>query len=81
MDKKVTCDKCYCINSHALGCENQTREELIAVAQAWAADYKQVTGELRDRIRRQKETITFWQGKFRIVKDENNALRRKLVRR
>lgn len=30
--------------------------------------------------RREREMAVFWQGKFAIVKHENNALRRKLYR-
>jgi hypothetical protein len=33
---------------------------------------------LTKAIRRQRELVTFWQGKFAMVKHENNKLRRKV---
>ena len=33
--------------------------------------------ESENKVRRFKEQVTLWQGKYQIVKQENNALRRK----
>lgn len=37
--------------------------------------------ELLSKMRRLKKEITFWQGKFNIVRNENNALRKALRER
>jgi len=41
-------------------------------------DWYEANTQFKKQLQRYKEEATFWQGKYRIVKQENNALRKKL---
>jgi hypothetical protein len=67
-------------HAHHPKCSNQTPEDQIAALCKVYDLFVKTMGE-RDRLRIQlHERVTFWLGKYTLVKAENNALRRKLYR-
>jgi hypothetical protein len=84
LDEK--CKKCSALNNyHHPRCPNishkQAKEELIRYYDLWLKkeEIKQEDYEQRQKtyLRLRKEA-TFWQGKYSIVKNENNILRKKV---
>lgn len=73
----MSCDTCGALKDHAPNCKEMTPDDIAQQASqyyaAWLREH-----ELRmkqgDRLR---DLVTFWQGKFAIMKLENNRLRRK----
>ncbi len=83
------CPKCQCYGSHHYTCEDatieQVRESAVLYHKAWLGietPHREEVKALREVIqewrRKRDAEVTFWQGKFSIVKTENNALRKKL---
>lgn len=73
---KPPCSECgsYDAESHLHTCSHASRETLLKTIAAG----KEVVNKYAEWLRRSQEQVTFWQGKFRIVKHENNKLRSKL---
>lgn len=72
------CIECGAVRGHAPGCGQQTREELAAQFKVYLANWRSMSFQHANRQKELQDLVTFWQGKFRIVAAENNALRRKL---
>lgn len=70
--------KCGAYEGHHVLCDLQSVEhkasQAVAYYYAWLEEHKRYSS-LYDR---HKKGVTFWQGKFRMVKHENNTLRKKL---
>jgi hypothetical protein len=88
-DTRTKCPECGAYDGHGIECELKTPAEWRAAAlqyhKAWNESEKPVRERYKERyehwdrsIRKACEQVTHWQGKFRIVKHENNQLRKKL---
>lgn len=65
---------------HRIDCQLQTVEEKAASAAWYSCAWMDAMKEVRELRQRIYPQITFWQGKYAIVKQENNVLRRRLYR-
>lgn len=83
----VRCPECEALNGHhplcnRMDCET-AKSELRRYYQCWLEienKRRQSLVEAEEKVRRFKDHATLWQGKYQIVKHENNVLRRKLRR-
>lgn len=69
------CPECGAYKGHGIECSRQDwKETALRYYNIW------LSGELRDRVMRARlvAQVVFWQGKFTIVRHENNMLRKKL---
>jgi len=80
---KNPCPECgsYYEDDHAIDCSKMGDEEKAEKLKQYYQAWLELTNERRALILRYGKDITFWQGKFRIVAHENNALRRKLYKK
>lgn len=73
------CPECHhCGGFHAMNCQSVLPEQ-------WPEHFRRYVSTMDSMIKRRDEALkyqhhmlTFWQGKFAIVKHENNQLRKKL---
>ena len=67
---------------HAIECSHDTRtlEEKVEYYRRQAESARDTYKRLQTHFVRQCEQVVFWQGKFRMVKHENNVLRRKVTK-
>lgn len=81
---KKQCDdpRCGSFGAHTYACRTHPAEhryeETYQALQRLRADMKRRLQDKDHTIQRLKEQVTLWQGKYRIVCTENNALRKKL---
>lgn len=81
------CEHCgtYEIYNHAVECPTVPLEEKVKLYQAICEEYRQSHKRMAEYRARQFERLhnqaTLWQGKYLIVKRENNALRKMLNKR
>ena len=73
------CEECKCFhNMHHITCSKLSEEEKLERL----IKYYDWTLTIMERNKRTRKSlidkITFWQGKFNILRQENNALRKKL---
>ncbi len=73
-DKQKACDDCGSFEGHGLECKYLDLEGARKLAKKYKEDFKMAWGK-KEKGRR---IITFWQGKFHMVRQENNKLRRKV---
>lgn len=85
--ENTKCSECGAYHGHSIDCEQKTPKEWRASAlQYYKAWLKLEMRErhrvkvLDERIKRIKDAATLWQGKYAILKLENNALRKKLLK-
>lgn len=75
-EKGKFCDSCGATGRHVLDCKYQDWEgmkrEMFNYYNAWLRRQKFIDGYCRQ--------IVFWQGKYSILKQENNKLRKKLYK-
>ncbi len=72
--KKERCIDCGSFGKHSLECKNLTFQRAIELAKNYREDFEMAWSK-KEEARRD---ITFWQGKFHMVRQENNKLRRKV---
>lgn len=83
------CEECGAYHGHSPSCSQATREELLK-AYLWTQEQwrkekeereywiKRATKESYRQKREADKEVVFWQGKYLMVKTENNALRKKI---
>lgn len=76
--KRKACPECTALEGHMSDCSLQTREELVVQVKRYSIILDAQREEITRVYERMKDQTTLWQGKFRIVKTENNTLRKKL---
>lgn len=74
------CKECHAYGGHSPLCGNQTLEDAKRNAKQYYEAW--LRNEYRDSNSsgRLRKKLIFWQGKFNMVKQENNKLRRKLYK-
>lgn len=79
------CSECGAYKDHAPECSKNTYEDLRRHLDLYVTSWRKLEMAKREKNKKLWEIIdakakevTFWQGKFRIVKHENNQLRKKL---
>jgi hypothetical protein len=77
---KPPCEECgsYDSENHHPKCGKKSDEEKIREFSYYYEVWLDTNDQLIKLIKKRAEEITFWQGKYRMVKHENNKLRRKL---
>lgn len=73
-----TCCNTYEGLPHTLSCPKVEPEELRRQAIAWQSAYEALHARFMADLIHRREQVTFWQGKFTMVKNENNVLRRRV---
>lgn len=77
MSEPDGCPDCGTLRSwrfpHYDWCVHNAPAALSKAVKSW----RRTAGDAFDREKRLREQVTLWQGKFAMVKHENNALRRK----
>lgn len=74
---KELCKKCECpVNTHAASCPNISKDMLRDYLYGWIQECE----TWKKKRNKCNETIAMLHGKIRILKHENNKLRRKLRR-
>jgi hypothetical protein len=77
------CDECGVVNTtayrHGGTCSKQTVEQAIENYRALLATAQAQSSRNQGARQRLAELVTFWKGKFLMVAQENNALRKKLA--
>lgn len=70
--------KCGAYTGHSPFCSLATAEykaeQMVQYYSAWLRD----VSHYREKAERLREQVTLWQGKFAILKHENNQLRKKI---
>ncbi len=79
----MRCDECGIVDTtkykHGVMCSQQRDLECIKSAYEWLQNYQRDQNRRHvERLGRLVVDVTHWKGKFLIVKEENNILRRKL---
>lgn len=83
--ERQKCPECSACGGHHPRCsligEDEAKRQLSFYYDLWVTketDVRQRLATAALHYNRLREQVTFWQGKYRIVVQENNALRRKL---
>lgn len=71
------CPQCGAYSGHAPECPTHTVDSLRAALLGSCKIHAHERDILRDMVFRHRESVTFWQGKFHMVRQENNKLRNK----
>ncbi len=71
-----TCLECSAVQGHYPTCSMQTKKELANWVDIYLKLYNEDREHMEAKRKHRNEQITLWQGKFRIVKQENNAMRK-----
>jgi hypothetical protein len=76
----IPCDICGCLweNKHSSTCPNIPNEQKIEEYDYYVNLCRELRMQLLVSHTNSRDKITLWQGKYKIVKEENNALRKKL---
>lgn len=72
------CPHCRSLYGHSHDCESGTIEARIERWKRWGEYFIGKSDRLERVIKRQNELAQMWQGKYAIVKHENNKLRQRL---
>jgi hypothetical protein len=77
---KPPCPECgtYDASHHIPTCSLQTVEQKAALMMLYYQEWILTHERWMKNSRRLREMLTFWQGKHAILKQENNALRKKI---
>ena len=80
ISKRFYCQECgsYSENWHKLDCSHLTLERRAQLLDCYLKTANEAARRITIANKRLSEQVTFWKGKFSILKEENNALRRKL---
>lgn len=83
--EQVKCPECGAYKGHSPKCslmdEACAKEMLKEYYQAWLEiemKHRNYAKGLYDQIKKAKKEAEFWKGKFTVIKNENNKLRKKL---
>lgn len=73
------CEECRYYKGHDITCSRMAAEEAIGRLRAAVVSHRETHDAHRKSAARLKELITLWQGKYHIVKAENNKLRQRVL--
>lgn len=86
--KADKCVECGAYHRHSPKCslmdEKCAKEMLAEYYDVWLemeTKHRKYADELYERIKKAKKEAEFWKGKFVVVKNENNVLRRKIAKK